>query len=569
MAQIGASVGMVSQSLTATVDAQGNPIISADTAFGASPAGQALLTQQLFGLPNATFNLTPPNVYAALSPDNQLPYWDWIEYSDGEILATPTYDDTTQGWGVQLAPGTALAGDYAELTTRAYLINDDNLALRQRVLSVIEKTGTGPASTEWNLTVSATYYDSTDAVISSYDIQTVYDNATWTSIGGTTTAGGSAINAAARYVDIKYALTATANVTSTAGVIIKSCLLQSSAGASGGAQSFLITETFTTSGTWTAPTGVTALVALVGSGAGGGGAGGGLIGSSIGASGTANAPAARGGGSGAWTIVRDVPVTSGSAYSIGIGAGGAGGTAQSFSKANGSTSTAITNQANGAAGGATTFGTFFSIGGGGGATGAVLSVTGTHANGVAGTAGVVSAGIFGATGVLGKTGEASGNATTNWDSALIYPYTTAQTGGLAGAAGSSSGTAITAFAGTAGTISSATANMLMSGAAVDSSTWSSPFAQSDVGNSGNSTGAGGAGGANSCVAITATGVGTVTCTAGAAGSAALISGCGGSGGGNAIVSAASVSNFTNRPVVIASGRGGSGQQGFITVVYIA
>ena len=482
------------------------------------------------------------------------------------MTATPVYDSTTQTWGITINPGTAVSGDYCELSTRSYLLNDDNLGLRQKAFAVISKTGTAAATTEWNLQLNAIYSDTTNNPIGTATIGTALDTGTWSSLSGFTTAGGSAIPAAARYVELQFKLTATATVTGSAAVTIKSCLLSSKIGA---LSSFLITQTFTTSGTWTAPTGVTSLVALVGSGAGGGGAGGGLIGSSIGASGTAVAGAARGGGSGAWTIVRDVPVTSGSAYSIGIGAGGAGGTAQSFSKANGGTATALTNQASGAAGGATTFGTFFSIGGGGGATGAVVSVTGTQVNGVAGTAGVVSAGIFGATGVLGKTGEASGNATTNWDSALIYPYTTAQTGGLAGAAGSSSGTAITAFAGTAGTISSATANMLMSGAAVDSSTWSSPFTQSDVGNSGNSTGAGGAGGANSCVAITATGSGTVTCTAGAAGSAALISGCGGSGGGNAIVSAASVSNFTNRPVVIASGRAGSGQQGFITVVYIA
>ena len=566
MAQTGSSIGMVSQSLTATVDPQGNPLISSDTAFGSSPAGVALLGQQLFGLPNATFNLTPPDVFSQLGPENELPYWTFDDFSDGEMTATPIYDSTAQTWGITINPGTAVSGDYCALTTRSYLINDDNLGLRQKAFAVIAKTGTAAGTTQWNLTLDAIYYDTTDTAIGTATLGTALDTGTWTSISGFTTAGGSAIPATAHFVELQFKVTATATITGSAVVTIKSCLLSSKVGATG---AFLITDTYTSSGTWTAPTGVTALVALVGSGAGGGGAGGGLIGSSIGAAGTANTPAARGGGSGAWTIVRDVPVTSGSAYSIGIGAGGAGGTAQAFSKANGSTSTAITNQASGAAGGATTFGTFFSIGGGGGATGAVVSVTGTHANGVAGTAGVVSAGIFGATGVSGKTGEASGNATTNWDSALIYPYTTAQTGGLAGASGSSSGTAITAFAGTAGTISSATANMLMSGAAADSSTWSSPFTQSDVGNSGNSTGAGGAAGASSCVAITATGVGTVTCTAGAAGSAVVISGCGGSGGGNAVVSAASTSTFRDRPVVIASGRGGSGQQGFITVVYIA
>ena len=562
MTYFGSNPNPLNFGFSSVIDQNGNLIVSPDNSFGASPLGEAARTQALYGIPNARFSLLPNDPLSNISVENPLPYW--TAESFGSVSAISTYNDTEQTYSVTITPTTAGSGDFLTLKTRSYLLNDTDLNLRQKAFVSLTKNGT-MGTAEWAGVLTATYFDAAGAQLSSFAIGTVSSASSFTGISGFTTSGTAVIATAAQYVDIDFTVTASATVTGTATVSVESVLLQTSLASS---QSFILTETFTSSSTWNSPTGVTALVALVGAGAGGGGAGGGLIGSSIGASGTANAPASRGGGAGAWTIVRDVPVTSGSAYSVGIGAGGAGGTAQSFSKAFGGTATAITNQASGAAGGATTFGTFFSIAGGGGATGAVVSVTGTHANGTAGTAGVASAGIFGATGVAGKTGEASGNATTNWDSSLIYPYTTAQTGGAAGAAGSSSGTAITAFAGTAGTISSATANMLMSGAAADSSTWSSPFTQSDVGNSGNSTGSGGAAGANSCVAITATGTGTVTCTAGAAGSAATISGCGGSGGGNAIVSASAVSTFRDRPVVIASGRGGSGQQGFVTVVFV-
>ena len=231
MAQTGSSVGVVSQNLTATVDPQGNPVISSETAFGSSPAGEALLGQQLFGLPNATFNLTPPDVYAVLGPDNQLPYWDWIDYSDAVITATPVYDSTTQTWGITINPGTAVSGDYALLTTRSFLINDDNLGLRQKAFAVIAKTGTAAGTTQWNLTLDAIYYDTTNNPIGTATIGTALDTGTWSSISGFTTTGGSAITASARYVELQFKLAATATITGTAAVTIKSCLLSSKVGA--------------------------------------------------------------------------------------------------------------------------------------------------------------------------------------------------------------------------------------------------------------------------------------------------------------------------------------------------
>ena len=281
---IGSTRGMVGQNQSAVTDEQGNPIVNAGNGFGDSPAGNALLTQALFGLPNGTLSLTPPDVYSPISSDNRVPYWEFLDYSNGVMAGSAVYDATTQTWGVIINPGTAASAAYCTFTTRSYLVNDDNLGLRQKAFAVIAKTGTAAGTTQWNLTRDAIYYDTTATAIGTATLGTALDTGTWTSISGFTTAGGSAIPATAHFVELQFKVTATATITGSAVVTIKSCLLSSKVGATG---AFLITDTYTSSGTWTAPTGVTALVALVGSGAGGGGAGGGLIGSSIGAAGTA------------------------------------------------------------------------------------------------------------------------------------------------------------------------------------------------------------------------------------------------------------------------------------------
>jgi hypothetical protein len=111
MAQWGSSKGLVSQNISQTMDNQGNPIISSDTTFGASPLGYAARVQALFGLPNATFELTPPDTTLTINEGNQLPYWDIQEYSEGVMTATAVYDSSTNNWGIKLDPGTATTDD--------------------------------------------------------------------------------------------------------------------------------------------------------------------------------------------------------------------------------------------------------------------------------------------------------------------------------------------------------------------------------------------------------------------------------------------------------------------------
>ena len=103
----------------------------------------------------------------------------------------------------------------------------------------------------------------------------------------------------------------------------------------------LRSATFTASGSWTCPSGVTQIL-LDGCGGGGGG--------SCGAGSAANG---NGGGGASSVIGRVVTVVPGTIYTITIGAGGSGGTSSSTT---------------GTAGGTSSFGTLLSLAGGGGAS---------------------------------------------------------------------------------------------------------------------------------------------------------------------------------------------------------
>ena len=585
MAQIGASVGMVSQSLTATVDQQGNPIVSSDTTFGSSPAGYALLGQQLFGLPNATFNLTPPDVYSAIGPDNTLPYWDWSEYSDGVMTATPIYDATTQTWGITVNPGTAVSGDYCLLTTRSYLLNDDNLGLRQKAFAVISKTGTAAGTTQWNLTLNAIYYDTTNNPIGTATVGTALDTGTWSSISGFTTTGGSAIPATAHYVELQFKLAATATVTGSAAVTIKSCLLSSKIGAN---SSFLVTETFTSSTTWTPPTGVTSLIALVGVGSGGGGASGALA-TSRAATGTAagSAMGATGGGSGAsspWFILRDVPLTAGSAITVGVGAGGAGGTAMVFVKAAGSSTQSLQNGAAGGTGGAATFGAFVSLNGGTGAVAgtAARAITLPLQGNLGGTAAVATSTYYGFAQVAAANGERGGTAAASNAGCVganglsggitysVYPYTSGLS--LSTAGGTATATTTANIRVSLGAGGSATSGTAYPGPSSGSGGGASTTTAEYVGAGGNGYsvfGCGGGGGG--AVAMRYNGgvnqSGTAVAGSGAAGGAN--SGAGGGGGGAAVFQAGETAGYDQTAISLTSGKGGNGANGFITLVYVA
>lgn len=135
---------------------------------------------------------------------------------------------------------------------------------------------------------------------------------------------------------------------------------------------------FLSSGTWTCPDNVTAVV-IRGCAAGGGGGHGYVNGTNYFYGG--------GGGGGAAVLAQELTVVPGTTYTITIGAGGIGSTA---------------NGVNGTAGGATSFGTLFTLGGGGGGMAA-----GTNTNGAGGTAG----------GAGGATGSELSNTNTSTYSA--------------------------------------------------------------------------------------------------------------------------------------------------------
>ena len=145
-------------------------------------------------------------------------------------------------------------------------------------------------------------------------------------------------------------------------------------------------QEFTSSGNWTAPTGVNAVeVLLVGGGGGSGGVGGG--------GGTGYATGAGGGGG-----VRKewISVTPGTNYTITIGSGGTAGT---------------TGPNNGGSGGTTSFGNLISVGGGGGGAAGNTNV----AQGGAGSSAPTNGGGGGGgsqrnTGTWGTAGGGAGSA---------------------------------------------------------------------------------------------------------------------------------------------------------------
>lgn len=582
MPQYGSSQNLISNNLSQTVDNQGNPIISADTGFGASPLGYAARAQALFGLPNSTFELTPPDTTAVISAGNPLPYWDIQDYSAAVMSGSAIYDSSTNSWGVKLDPGTAAANDYLTMTTRSYLINDDNLSLRQQALVVVSKGGTYAGTTQWNLQLTASYYDSTNTLLHSGTVATIYDNTTWTSMSGTTTTSGTAINAAAHYVDLTFTLTATAAVTSATSVTIKSCILQTSTGA-GGAQSFLVTETFASSGTWTRPTGVEYLVAVAGYSGGNGGNGGTA---QIVRAGWAPNRGGFGGAPGSYGLLRDLYVGDVATVTVGIGAGGAGGAGGTATKGSAVTTQPIIGTPSaGAAGGQTTFGSYL-----------VCSTSGTNSNTT--TTGTVTSGVPFPSTIVTSVAPTQGTATylstsyleTNGFTALPYQsvYATAGTNGSDGTATSATvGGLITTrgglrtlggSAGIAGlAISQGGFGSLVAISPTDAYaiTGSAPPAGTATIYAG-SAGKGGAGGGggSGLFWIQTTAGSALVATGGNGGNASANSGSGGGGGGlaawgNSATNAAGTTAYNNSSGTAIGGNGGNGGSGYLVVAYIA
>ena len=555
MPTFGSDGGFQADNRGGIIDSQGNTIISADDSFGASPLGVAARTQALYGIPNANFNLTPPEpAEPIVANQNDLPYWSVTDESGGDITATSVFDATTQTYGVEINPGTADNGSIFRLSTRSYLLTDDSLALRQKAQAVLAKSGTAAGTTQWNLTLDCVYYDANDTALSTAVIGTALDTGTWTSLAGTTTPGGSAINASAQYVDLTFTLTTTAEVTGSATATLKSLLLTTSVAGGGGSQSFLVTETFTANETWTRPTGVDYLVAVVAAGGGGGGRGG--IARSI--SGTTLGEAGQGGGSGAgFYIVRDLYIGDQSTVSVGIGAGGAGGASANLTKSGGGTASPITvGPNNGSAGGATTFGSYFTANGGNGGTARQGATAPSNA----------TTSVFGGTNVLGGAGGTGSNGTVaggnggagGFSAFTIIPYSVATSAGSTGGSASiTGGTVTTSAPGTS------TTGWIGGGGGGGNDI---ARAASDITASGNGSNAGGGAGGQAAIWVSASST-NVSGTAGAGGDGA--NGGGGGAGGNAVMAASSVSNYNSSILNFNSGKGGDGGIGWLTVVYVA
>ena len=237
MARIGSDSGLVGDNSGGVFDDSGNPIVSTDTDFGASPLGIAARSQALYFLPNPSFNILPPDPAAPIVDNaNALPYWSVEDLSEGRIVATTVFDETVQTWALEINPTAGSATDSIAIKTRSYLLNDSNFDLRQKALASLEKVNAYAGTSQWALTLGAEYFSAAGSSLSSYSIGTVADNATWTSLSGFTTSGTAIVDAAAQYVDLTFTLTTTAAVTSTVKVHINSILLQTSTAGGGGGQ---------------------------------------------------------------------------------------------------------------------------------------------------------------------------------------------------------------------------------------------------------------------------------------------------------------------------------------------
>jgi hypothetical protein len=569
MAQFGSNTGMVSQNLSTVVDGQGNQIVSSDNSFGASPLGIAARTQALYGIPNANFNLTPPDVTLEIDTSNPLPYWE-IE-SEGAITATMYYDETRSQWSVNLDPTSAGSGDFLTLRARSYLLNDSGLTLRQKAYATLEKIGTYSSTNQWNLVLSATYYDANGSALSTYAIGTAAQNATWTGINGFTTSGTAAIDASAVYCDFDFTMTAVATVSGTVTAHLDALLIQTSV-TGGGAQSFLVTDTFTSSGTWTRPAGVDYLVAVVAVGAGGGGGGGdaamGLTGTHTGLT---EVRGGRGGAGGRWAILRDVNVSGVATVSVGIGAGGAGGNGTSTSKGTNSYTQATVIGGSAASGGTTTFGTYLTVTGGqGGGRGS----DGGTALGSATTPlypGTPFAQLNGGQGGDGR----NNNGVATQGNVNLYsqvPYTTSiNAAGANGAAGTiSGGTGINenSIAGTGGTAGP----VGYGGGGGGGAPTLGIGPDITFRNAGGGGGGGGGGGAKLQVKGASV---TWSGTAGEGGNAGTGAGAGGGGGASILIYGASSTGaggsvqYRDSKGTVFSGAGGTGTSGAVFVTYIA
>lgn len=548
---------VIPQAVNGIVDDNGNVVVSGETGFGASPLGVAARTQSLYGIPNANFNLTPPSLdQVIVDGENPLPFWSVDDLSEGRITAKMFFNETDQTFAVELNPSAGSATDSLSLTTRSYLLNDSGISLRQKAFTTLTKVGTYSSTNQWNLVMSATYYDLTGTSLSTFAIGTAADNVVFTGINGFTTSGTAIVSASAQYVDLSLTLTCAANVSGTAKAQVESVLLQTSTAGGGGSSSFIIADTFTTSGSWVRPASVNYLIGVVVAGAGGGGGGGGLR--------TENATfvgfctGGGGGGSGRWTFLPNLYVGDQGTVTVGIGAGGAGGTATSFTKVAATGTAAAQTGGAGAAGAATTFGSYISVPGAGGGGAGQATATGATQGTAAGT---VTTQVFGITNLPGTVGGsgAAGTAAGTTQGFTTFPY-------IKTVAGSSGGSAITnnPAGGTAGIGGvGGSAGVCGSGGGARAIGYNTLSSNGFAGGWGNGGGGGGA------VQIQAAfGDNPSNGTAGDGGGGTAYGAASGGGGGGPIYCGMG-NNYTSVAMTLKSGAGGKGSDGYVAVIYVA
>jgi len=544
------------------LDDSGNTLISSGQDFGVSPLSEILLSQIRFGVANGQFNEPNADQSSYIGYGNQVPYWFWDDQCQTAqaIKGSLSYDETAQTYGVVINPLGAIVGDYINFSTRVPVITDTNANLRQKLLASLSKSSSYSGTSQWALTATMNYYDHTDTVVSSYVVGTAAHNASWTSISGYTTSGGTAIPTTASYCDVVFTLTPTATVTDTTTVTIQSCLLQDSISGSG---SFVITQTFTSSTAWTPPTGVNLLLGVLVVGGGGGGASSSLNWQSS----TTTLSGAGGGASGALSYVRNLNINAGSAITIGIGAGGAGGSAPTTyvkpantAQTNGSASGNV-----GGAGGATTFGSFITAGGGGG--GLVSQTPGTAAS--TPTTALDGATILssaGGSGAVTAGGPSAGSPGSNTAFYAYYPLIATTYAGQSGSAGTVSSTPLgtnVLYPGVAGAAGSA--GFCGSGGGAGNV----GREQTIVGGAGGNGGGGGAGAENNMRGASSSYSGTVVITGGAGGNGGQNSGGGGGASGGASQYGLFSSSGNTSSVTITGAKGGDGGAGYVVVSYVS
>lgn len=626
--RFGSDRSSTNQNLTSTLDALGNPIISSDLSFGASPLGEAARTQVALGVPNGTFNLLPNDPLAEIDSGNPLPYWSYE--ASGTVTATMDFDDTTQTWSVVLDPNSAGSGDYGILKTRIPIVNDEGLDVRHFVTSSLIQ-GIKPASpTAWTMDLTAQYYDTTGAAIgTAYTIGTLTQSGTATNLSSYTNASGP-IDTTAAELEIAYTITRGATGASEVVAIIKSVLVATDYGAiggGGGGGSYIPLSVITAAGdlikgaaagsatviaqgskdqylavlgtalgsvgwadlpapnpqfyiqefdsttTWTVPDGVKKLEALVILGAGGGGGGGGA--SSLTTSATRNGGGG-GGGGGLW-YKENVYLQGAGSVVVTIGAGGAGGAGASVVKAVGGTATTSTAGSVGSHGGDTTFGTFGTAQGGRRGSGGPAN-TNTAAGGSIATA---------------TDGYWTGDAFTTTSTYATQNRGNGGSGGDSGAAASAnslfdnspptrallipymSGTAASAgTAGASGAVTGGAGSTGSGGAGGTGTYWSGGgggggISTTTAASGGSAVVGGGGGGGAARLNPAAAGTYTVTGGNGGDGNATTaFGGAGGGGGGAAVFVAAAGTAYTNSSVTVTGGNGGSGKNGRVIIAYI-